>query len=162
MIKKLVFIGVLTLCLCAMGQGSSPVYYKVASAGDTVFSSSYHVFSSVINGNPGPAQFMKPANLVVGSELDVMEETVPFTLTVNNLPVLVPAVPKIIPPPPAIPPSITITLTLNPLPVVLNGTKYLCSSVDMDNTGTLTLVCNSVTSEFIVPKEWRMYFSPSY
>ena len=135
---------------------SAQSWTKVANEGDTITATSYHIFRFGVGKCWSQNIFMEPNNFLasqanfltvykipdpcpgVTKEIDALQEATPYTITTNNLPVIVPAKPSV---PPAIPPSITITLTLSPLPVVLNGTKYNCTQVVMDSTGTLTLTC---------------------
>jgi hypothetical protein len=151
--RKLIFGLVLSMSISGMAQN----WVKVANEGDTITATSYHIFRLGVGKCWSNNIFMEPTTFLASAtnfltvykipdpcpgatkEIDALAETTPYTITTNNLPVIVPA--KSSGPPPAIPPSISITLTLNPLPVVLNGTKYNCTSVVMDNTGTLTLTC---------------------
>jgi len=128
-------------------------WFKVANEGDKIVTSSpitarygfgtswtanivQTLNTTVMNGMGIPYD---PAPNIV-KELDILETKLIQSVTVNGVIKIVPAL-VIAPPPPTIPPSITLNLTLNPLPVILNGIKYSCNSVVLDNTGTLTLIC---------------------
>lgn len=140
-------------------KAQTPVWFKVALEGDKIsntipmnirfgvgscwaasinnitftnFNTSFGSFNNVFKiTDPCPT---------LAKEIDVQEASTMQSVIVNGATVIVPALP-VIPPPPPLPPSITLQLTINPVPVVLNGTKYSCSSVVLDNTGTLILTC---------------------
>lgn len=154
------YLFTLMLVATSLSAQTPPTWFKVAKVGDVVTSASsaiYQVgltsvgcwtlpfsgamtrFSTTWGNLTNVYKVTEPCPAGSVDEIDVQETSVEQFFIVNNSVVVVPILNAPPPPPPA--PAITLSLTINPVPVILNGTKYSCTSVVLDNTGTLTLTC---------------------